>query len=436
MKYVWRALKFAGLFVGALVAVALVVGGFVNWRSDVRFEQQLSQLRAEGQPVRISDLAGKPIAPEDNAVTYLRRAKDDLEAIQKEVGAAEDAAPQADQEAMDEGRLTPALVGPVRAALEAYPAGVALVLRAADCRDYASPLDFTTDARTFQEALLSQVGLSRAAVRVLNYRAMLLAAEGKPDESLATSIAMLRLTRHFDREPTMVSHMVALAYRGVYLPSVNRVLRTGAVSAAAHDALEEELKRHDLVEAAREALRTERAFGLTLIHDMFADKRIGWLPWVKKYRSDYVDDIGQVIEVASSPPWPSAPREKFTTAVERSGTRVQLLAPGLQAMQDAVCRAQAQLRCLRILNVLTRSNLPADAAEPKLTDLGLPADVLVDPYNGEPLRLKKLPEGWLIYSVGKNLKDDGGKVAEIDEYKDVGLGPPVDHDEPERQEED
>jgi len=34
--------------------------------------------------------------------------------------------------------------------------------------------------------------------------------------------------------------------------------------------------------------------------------------------------------------------------------------------------------------------------------------------------MKKVPEGWVIYSVGKNLKDDGGQVAD---QADAGLGP-------------
>ena len=34
--------------------------------------------------------------------------------------------------------------------------------------------------------------------------------------------------------------------------------------------------------------------------------------------------------------------------------------------------------------------------------------------------MKKLAEGWVIYSVGRNLKDDGGQVAD---EADFGLGP-------------
>ena len=31
-----------------------------------------------------------------------------------------------------------------------------------------------------------------------------------------------------------------------------------------------------------------------------------------------------------------------------------------------------------------------------------------DPFNAQPLRFKKLPRGYVIYSVGRNDVDDGG----------------------------
>jgi len=35
--------------------------------------------------------------------------------------------------------------------------------------------------------------------------------------------------------------------------------------------------------------------------------------------------------------------------------------------------------------------------------------------------MKKLPGGWLVYAVGSDLEDDGGKVD--DPLDDVGIGP-------------
>jgi hypothetical protein len=61
------------------------------------------------------------------------------------------------------------------------------------------------------------------------------------------------------------------------------------------------------------------------------------------------------------------------------------------------------------------------ATDAQLSDLGLPADATTDPFNDKPLNLKRTDEGWIIYSVGKNLKDDGGQLDE--DLTDVGYGP-------------
>jgi hypothetical protein len=60
---------------------------------------------------------------------------------------------------------------------------------------------------------------------------------------------------------------------------------------------------------------------------------------------------------------------------------------------------------------------------PQLRKLGLSAAATVDPFSGGGLSIKKTARGWLVYSVGPNLKDDGGKIEDpID--GDIGLGPP------------
>ena len=83
------------------------------------------------------------------------------------------------------------------------------------------------------------------------------------------------------------------------------------------------------------------------------------------------------------------------------------------------------IRCLRVLNAL-QTHVPAGSnAVPKLADLGLPAETTTDPYTypRKPLHVKKLPQGWLVYSVGPNEQDDGGKL-EDPMSGDVGVGPP------------
>jgi hypothetical protein len=418
MKRFFKAFRFAAILFGGLIALALVYVGVSNWRSNARLAKKLAELRAAGQPVRLAELAREPIPPESNAATYLRRAKEDSKAIEKEVDAAYETASESDQDAFDEAQPTAAMIDAIRSALEAFPAVVPLIDRAADCPDYDSQLDYSTDARAFLDAQIS-TNSSRTYIRVLRYRAFLLLADGKPDEAMETCITMFRLARHFDRDPTIVNHLISLACRWSASQTAAAVLRSGLVSNALHDALERELADQDLVAAAQHALITERPLGLELSQYEFADMRIGWLPWFRKLRCDYLDLVGEAIAIVSLPRTDTAGRAKYKAILEGAWL-AGLIDPGIQAMQDSTLQGRADMCCLRVLNALTRNSEANASAEPKLTDLGLPADATIDPFNGAPLHLKKLPEGWLIYSVGANLKDDGG---DVEDKKDVGLGP-------------
>ena len=261
-------------------------------------------------------------------------------------------------------------------------------------------------------------------MRVLNYRSLLLLAEGQTDEALKISIAMFRLSRHFDHEPMLIGYLVALACRGVAVGTTNVALRAGPPSDASRDALEAELARQDMAKHYRHALTTERAFGLQLFHEtpnLLVGHLYMKLPMGKNDLCDYFEYMDFAIQGASRPYSDSGAQASAKRVLDRSGPLTNSVAPAIQATHEAHCRIQAEMRCLRVLNALARHGYGPQAEEPKLADLGLPADVLIDPYNGQPLHLKKLPEGWLIYSVGNNLKDDGGKLNE--EHEDVGLGP-------------
>ena len=100
-----------------------------------------------------------------------------------------------------------------------------------------------------------------------------------------------------------------------------------------------------------------------------------------------------------------------------------LLAPQLKAAYAATTRAKSAIRSLRVLNALETHVAAGSDTAPKLTDLGLPAEAITDPFNGELLHVKRMPQGWLVYSVGPNLQDNGGKIDDPNNG-DVGVGPP------------
>src|SRR5262249_22642734 len=96
------------------------------------------------------------------------------------------------------------------------------------------------------------------------------------------------------------------------------------------------------------------------------------------------------------------------------------LEPRLFAGLEAGDRVRAMVRSVRVLNAL-QTRVPAGSDQvPPLGDLGLPAEATTDPFDGKPLRVKKSPLGWTVYSVGRNGVDDGEQCEKV---ADIGVGP-------------
>jgi hypothetical protein len=92
--------------------------------------------------------------------------------------------------------------------------------------------------------------------------------------------------------------------------------------------------------------------------------------------------------------------------------------PAVGNCREALERFKALARCLRVVNAWQR----AHGAKRTLDQLGLPVEATIDPYIGNLLKLVETPNGLLIYSVGRDLIDDGGSIG-APGYKDVGFGP-------------
>ena len=103
---------------------------------------------------------------------------------------------------------------------------------------------------------------------------------------------------------------------------------------------------------------------------------------------------------------------KIETAVSRNFLLSKLLLPALAGIPTKAAEAAARIRTTRTALAIERyrlkhaNALPGSLGElaPELLD-ALPAD----PFDGQPLRYRKLPgKGYIVYSIGKDRKDDNG----------------------------
>ena len=178
-----------------------MLNAYFVWSTGTQLERRLVALRQAGDPVQLADLAREPIPPEKNADVFLRRAADDLDAIQKELLAFYP------KTGYPTGTVGPADQERLEKLFAAYPKVMPLLEQAADCPDSDPQLDGTLPTTRFLEPFMEHTSKHRLLYRVLRARSALLLAKGRADDALATQVLTLRLTRQWRREPLLIGYL-------------------------------------------------------------------------------------------------------------------------------------------------------------------------------------------------------------------------------------
>ena len=388
----------------------------VSWRANGRLEERLNAIRAEGDPVTLHELARDPIPGDRNAVTYLRRVEQQVLAINHEL-----------QETLNDdgpyregGKLNGAGADLVRATLASHPDVLPQLERAATSSDYDPMYDYSAPPATVVDAVIQSAGPSRSAARLLNLQTDLLIFEGKRDEALRTSVITLQLGRQLEHEPFLVGFLVSLGVRGGALDRINQILLDGPISDETSQLLKNELAKNDDMAGFAQCLKSERVQSVASFRNLSPAGMPLW--YVKNWESDYLEMMASELAMGPKPQFAITNElsEQNTRITSSYGPLVQLVFPSLQASREAMDRVRAQVRCLYVLCELRRSTGDLREANFDIERLGLDKRFTTDPYTGSPLLTKKTPQGWTVYSVGRNGTDDGGSIGSP--YDDVGAG--------------
>jgi HAMP domain-containing protein len=419
-----RTMKRIGFGVLVVLTLLFVANLFMAWRVQSQRTAKMAAIRAAGDPASIAELRPAPIPNDRNAAAqiellapYVKSWDHDLVQFYKsdagkgyEERSGRGAAPTAEQAAA------------MRAILAKYPQMADGISRAAACPQFASRGDFSVGSAVFLQQLLDRQARFRSLVRFAAWQAAVASADGKSDEAVRKGIEILQLARLYRGEPTLMSELMSIAVEGVAAGELTVALASGPVSAEVHAAIEQELARHDGARSMVAALKTDRAYTLDAVEQLFAGShpQLAWLLLWKAKTSfidslDYYDALLPVV----GKPWSDVHGNIYSHVPNMNSVAAQQILPGIQAAYEASNRLVALLRTLRVLNALTEYAEKNGHEASGLADLSLPADAMVDPYTGKPLVVTHTDAGWMVYALGANEKDDGGKVSD---YKDVGVG--------------
>jgi hypothetical protein len=287
------------------------------------------------------------------------------------------------------------------------------------------------------ETLVDEQHQTRTVANLLRYDALLLSQQGRHVEALRSCRATLNAGRSVGDEPSVVAQIIRTAVVAVACAAAEKTLALGEPPADDLAGLQRLLREEERHPTLRVALRGERA----MVHDLFVGVaagrfRLDELVGSGGRRPSVLDPLfglltrdqarrehprmlrlmNKAVANAALPPHeqPAAEAvlEREMLAVAAPGSVIRELMPAMTRFADATRRKTACVRCLDALLAVERYQRDKGAWPAKLADVTpkyLPA-VPLDPYDGKPLRYMRTKDGAVVYSVGKDGRDDGGFI--------------------------
>ncbi len=434
-KRLLRVGKWTLFVLGSALALWPLGMGVFAWRAEARLKRTLTELVNQGEPVRLSQLAEPPIPDSDNAATVYSQAFAATRLTDEDAKSAED---------ILSGKLTaadPNVVSRAAAIVERNRTALALIHRAS-----AMPrCQFQIDWEKGIETTFPHLAGLRQCARLAQLESVALALADRPDAAVDACGIIFQIGDVADG-PSFILELTKYACIDIGVQTLEVILRESEPSPAACQALAVRLAREDLMSSFKRSLQGERVSGISdfegvrsardpfkavvELEEEHPDRRdhsptrtesnrrfhhsyfTRWL-----FASDevaYLEAMAQLIKQA-----PRFYREvqAALSALEEPQSRLlephvmtALLLPSFRRSFDQRDRRIATLGLSRVA-LLLRAYRAGRGLYPKsLPELEqvLAEKLPQDPFSGKPFAYRREGTGFVLYSWGVNLRDDGG----------------------------
>jgi hypothetical protein len=313
-------------------------------------------------------------------------------------------------------------------------------LRAAAQRPYASLDGETADVSW----LLPRLALLKSLTLAFRASAILDLETGHPDLALADIYTLFALGKTAASKPLVIAGLVRIAISDLALQPVWCGLASHRWTDAQLAELATNLANVNIVADMQHCLRGERAYMLAMMNnggsgtrgdtphenqhspeaesERSTQKAMQSLPLGFRCQSEV--NIARAMQFLIEKFDPSGPTVKLTPGFDQEvksffpkqtlyNTLAVMLLPAVSKSVEKAANEQAAVSLARVACALERCRLATGSYPQKLDELAprfidrLPPD----PVNGQPLHYRReAPDRFVLYSIGLNLKDDGGEV--------------------------
>ena len=310
-----------------------------------------------------------------------------------------------------------------------------IVHEAAQVKQSRYPVDYSQGPNT----LLPHLSKVKSMTQVLRAAVIMHSEEGRAEAAVSSILDGVAVARSLEAEPLLISQLVRIACLSINSAALERVLTQHALSETQLDALAAAIR------GAREASQQAYRFGFAgeicsgiycfraapaeIIRIFDQDADVGWgthlfgplYAWTGLRDRDFLFYLRTMrgMVVASKAPFPAGLDEieevyqklEHEIATKKLLIFSKMLLPSMVAYARKAAESEALLRCAEAALALEKYRLAHNGAlpDPIIGLAALPnAAGLIDPFNGAPLRYQTLSPGYVTYSVGPDLVDDGG----------------------------
>jgi hypothetical protein len=274
---------------------------------------------------------------------------------------------------------------------------------------------------------------TRNVVRLLTLDALLRCADGDCDGALRSCRAILNAGRALGDEPMPVSQFLRAGHGRDAVRAIERVLATGTATPRVLEDLQRLLQDEAAAPLLLTSARAERVCWFESL-ELMRTGRFNFAIYrmqptmlgstgdeliargqAQMCQAPYLRHWNKVVEIAKLPPEVQDEKlNELVTPPQRLPRLIDGLMRGIgwATMARNLNRTQAELRCTAAALAAERYRL-AEKAWPDRLDALVPRyldAVPTDPFDGKPLRWRRTDDGLVIYSVGPDRVDNGGKL--------------------------
>ena len=450
MRILKKILKWAGIVISGLVIIIFVTHIILNivWGRELR--TKLAELKAKGEPTTIAEIRPKPVPDNENAALIYN----EIFALKKilEARYSKEWEYMPLEGFIDYDKLSPEQKKTISNLIFHNPD----FIRFYQLIEEAAMMPYCQFVINYEKIYLGQfthLAEMRGVTRMIGAKMLLKADQGDIESALETAYIGLLIGHSLENEPILISQLLRFAcinliYKsmkdaiGDEIPPENisrklikelesfldttsflKSLHREAIFIGLHNFKFKQIERTSerifgirlsFLEWFRNLLATDNIMRLGMSRkDYFFSRfrsNILYRPLLKREKLYYLSAINKIIEIGNKPySQINVEMEMLLKSFLKPKIHLSAIRTILSSYKHMVClQAETEIRRVGLALKVYKSKHQQYPDSLKFLSPEILTKIPKDPFTNQYLIYKKAKDGFILYSLGTNMKDDGG----------------------------